>query len=66
MSIQVVFECCTKLENRRPGPGPRDWEGMEGLQGRPDITVTHCRVCESRHVEAYAEPGRLGLKGASL
>jgi hypothetical protein len=34
---------------------------MEGIF--PEATVTHCTVCEARHVEVEAEAGELGLRG---
>jgi hypothetical protein len=53
-------ECCLNLENRREGSGPR------GGEYPPTIQVTHCVVCQCRHLEAEAEPGTVGLRGASL
>lgn len=56
--------CCANLENRAEGPGPR---GMDGLgEPPPEVTITHCTVCECRHLEADLEPGHFGLKGAAL
>jgi hypothetical protein len=56
-------ECCQDETNRREGAGPR---GMEGIPPREDIVVTHCIVCECRHVEAEADPGEAVTRGAGL
>jgi hypothetical protein len=40
---------------------------MDGLgEPRDDIKITHCTVCECRHLEAELEPGQLGVEGAAL
>lgn len=52
--------CCEDAENRRDGPGPR------GGEYGPEVSVTHCVVCECRHIEVEAEPGVIGMRGASL
>jgi hypothetical protein len=54
--------CCSDPENREDGPGPR---GLDAPPP-PEVTVTHCRVCECRHFEAVLDPGQLGLKGAEV
>lgn len=57
-------DCCADEANREDGPGPR---GRGGLgEPRPDVSVTHCKVCLCRHVEATVDPGELGLKGQTL
>jgi hypothetical protein len=55
--------CCEDQSNRVEGPGPR---GMDGVEPRPDLRVTHCSVCEARHFEVEADPAVLGLRGARL
>jgi hypothetical protein len=56
--------CCADPANREDGPGPR---GMDGLgEPHPDVTITHCQVCECRHVEAEIDPGQIGVKGEAL
>lgn len=52
--------CCSNLENREDGPGPRGCNEREGL------TITHCRVCKCRHFEVTLDPGKFGLAGREL
>jgi hypothetical protein len=59
-------DCCQDETNRRPGVGPRGGEGLEGVLTREDTTVTHCIVCECRHVEAAADPGQMLSRGSGL
>jgi hypothetical protein len=33
---------------------------------RPDLVVRRCRVCECRHFELTADPGKLGLRGSPI
>lgn len=54
--------CCEIVENRRPGPGPR---GLEAPPP-PEVTVTHCVVCECRHFDVEVEAGMVGVRGATL
>lgn len=54
-------ECCADPGNREDGPGPR---GADGIGD--DVTVTHCTVCQCRHFEVEADPGVIGVVGASL
>ena len=57
-------DCCANAANREDGPGPR---GMDGLgEPRDDVAITHCTICECRHLEAEADPGQLGVEGAAL
>jgi hypothetical protein len=56
--------CCEDLSNRAEGPGPRGWVGIEGLEERDDVAVTHCTVCDARHVEATADPHVMKVRGA--
>jgi hypothetical protein len=51
----IIFPCCDDPENL---------ERTERLT--PSLIVRYCRVCGRRHFEATAEPGTLGLRGASL
>jgi hypothetical protein len=56
--------CCREDENIEDGPGPR---GMDGLgEPRDDVKITHCRLCECRHLEAEADPVQIGVDGAPL
>ena len=47
-------ECCKQPENLKP------------YQVRPDLAVNKCQVCGCRHFELTVDPGKLGLRGASL
>ena len=55
--------CCANLENRVAGHGPR---GDVGMPSHEDAEITHCRVCECRHVEVTLDPGQLGVVGMPL
>lgn len=37
---------------------------MELRDSREDLTVRRCDICGSRHIEAVAEPGQFGFRGA--
>lgn len=51
----IHFPCCNKPENL---------DREERLS--PSLLVRYCRVCGRRHFEATADPGTIGMKGASL
>lgn len=57
---EYLNACCGDPENRAEGTGPRGGDVPD------EVAVTYCTVCECRHFEAEAEPGELGLLGASL
>ena len=57
-------ECCERLENRREGFGPRGAFSDDPLAA--GVSVTHCVVCEARHVEMEADALEMGAEGASL
>lgn len=48
-------ECC----NREANLGPVEHQGK-------DISFRKCKVCGCRHIEFTADPGKLGVKGATL
>lgn len=49
--------CCKKLSNLKPFPI---------MPGRPDLTVTKCVVCNSRHFTVIADPGIIGVRGSGI
>jgi hypothetical protein len=49
--------CCENLENRTES---------EPVEGKPDLTVQRCVVCNRRHFELTVDPGRLGMWGGTL
>jgi hypothetical protein len=50
--------CCRTLGNVPIVPDHPD--------ARHDLIVRVCRVCGCRHFELTADPGRIGLRGASV
>ena len=55
-------DCCKDVENLREGAGPR---GLDAPLSE-EVVVRHCAVCTCRHFEVEADPGELGVLGASL
>lgn len=54
--------CCEDLTNREIGFGPREGFLVENF----DLVVTHCTVCDCRHIEVAVDPLELNLTGTSL
>lgn len=52
-------DCCGKPENLyRKENDPEE--------NPPHLIINRCKVCGSRHFELNAEPGAIGIEGASL
>lgn len=54
--------CCEDLGNREIGFGPRGGFLVEDF----DLIVTHCTVCDCRHMEQGVDPASLGLVGSAV
>lgn len=50
-------DCCRKVENL--------YRRENDPEERVDLIIMRCKVCECRHFELTADPGRLGLRGAA-
>lgn len=55
-----VNACCADADNREDGPGPR------GGNPPDSATMTHCKVCDCRHVVVDADMFDLGLEVSAL
>lgn len=51
-------ECCKNPDNL--------YRRENDPEEQPGVTINRCKVCGCRHFEMEAEPGVIGLKGASL
>lgn len=59
-ALRAIKKCCRNRENLILQPDHPD------VQGKPGLAVRVCRVCGCRHFELALDPGKFGLRGASI